>query len=169
MIRFKPGFSVGSPINEFLGIARLTLRDSLRRDLVHRALPLLESGYVGERRLRDALQCFFGEETLMTGDDDVGKGEQAREDVVTDDLIRQVFKEEIGLLLINVQAEIAYPARLQSFDHRLRVNQCATARVDQHHSGLHLSERLIINQVMCLRRQRAVQSDYVRGGEEMRS
>jgi hypothetical protein len=73
------------------------MRDSLRRDLVHRSLPLLESGDVGERRLSDALQRFFGEETLMAGDDDIGKGAQTRENIVTDDLIRQIFEEEIGL------------------------------------------------------------------------
>jgi hypothetical protein len=65
----------------------LTLRDPFRRDFVHRALTLLESGDVGERRLRDFFQCFFGKEALVAGDDDIGEGEQAREDVVTDDLI----------------------------------------------------------------------------------
>jgi len=49
----------------------LTLRDSLRRGPAHRAPPLLESGDIGERRLRDALQRFFGEEALMVGDSDV--------------------------------------------------------------------------------------------------
>jgi hypothetical protein len=43
----QAGVSVGYPINEFLMIARLTLRDPLRRYLVHRALPLFENGYVG--------------------------------------------------------------------------------------------------------------------------
>ena len=60
---------------------------------MHSALPLFESGYVGESRLRDVLQSLLGEETLMAGDDDVGKGEQARENVISDDLIRQVFEK----------------------------------------------------------------------------
>src|SRR5215468_9262654 len=136
---------------------------------MHRALPLLESGDIGERRLRDVFQSFFGEETLVAGDDDVRKGEQAREDIILDDLIRQIFKEEIGLFLINVQAEIPYPARLQCFNHRLRINQCAAARIDQHDAGFHLAERLGANQVTRLRSQRTVQGDNVRSGEEMRA
>src|SRR5215475_2301426 len=134
---------------------------------MHRAMSLLESGDIGERRLRDIFQGFFGEETLMAGDDDIRKGEQAREDIIPDDLIGQIFKEEIGLFLINVQAEIPYPTRLQSFNHRLRINQCAAARVDQHDAGFHLAERLGANQMTRLRSQRAVQGDNVRSGEEM--
>jgi|SRR5262245_20127010 len=65
----------------------LALRNSLRRNLVHCALALLESAYVSERRIRDVFQGFFSEKALVAGDDDVGKGEQAREDVIPDDLI----------------------------------------------------------------------------------
>jgi hypothetical protein len=34
---------------------------------MHLALSPLKSGDIGERRLRDVLQSFFGEETLMAG------------------------------------------------------------------------------------------------------
>src|SRR6266540_966890 len=167
------GDSQNRPVLSWRACARyrtgLALRDSLRRNLVHRSMTMLESGDVGERRLRDVFQGFFSEKALVASDDDVRKCEQAREDVIPDDLIRQVFKEEIGLFLINVQAEIAYLAGLQSFDHRLRINQCAAARVDQHDAGFHLAERLGVNQVTRLRRQRAVQRDDVRSGEEMRA
>ena len=38
---------------------------------------------------------------------DVGEGEQTGEDVVVDHHVRQVLEEEVALLLVDVEAEIA--------------------------------------------------------------
>jgi hypothetical protein len=49
----------------------------------------------------------IGEEGLVPGDEHVGEGEQPREDVVVDDPVGQVLEEQVGLLLVDVEAEVA--------------------------------------------------------------
>ena len=59
----------------------------------------------------------------MAGDDDVGKGEQAREDVVLDDPVGEVPEEKVALLLVDVQTQVSYPTALEPIDRRLSVDE----------------------------------------------
>ena len=70
------------------------------------------SAIAGQRLVR--------EERLVAGDQDVGEGEQALEDVVLDDLVGEVLEEQVGLLLVDVDGEVADPAGLQPLDRRPR-------------------------------------------------
>jgi hypothetical protein len=98
-------------------------------------LARLEGGGILERRPGDVLQRLAGEEALMAGDEDVGEGEKAREDVVLDHRSGEVLEEEVGFLFINVESERTDPTALEPIDHGGGVYQPAAARVDQHHPG----------------------------------
>ena len=58
-----------------------------------------------------AVSASLREERLVAGDQHVGEGEQALEDVVLDDLVGEVLEEQVGLLLVDVDREVADPAR----------------------------------------------------------
>jgi hypothetical protein len=56
---------------------------------------------------------------LVRGDEDIGEGEQAREDVVLDDVIAMVLKEELRLFLIDVECDRANLLTLEALRARL--------------------------------------------------
>ena len=97
----------------------------------------------------------------MTRDDHVREREQAREHVVLDDPRGKVLEEEVGFLLVHVEAEVADPPGLQAGDDGFRVDQLPAARVDEHHALLHLPHGLGVDQVMRLGHQGAVEGDDV--------
>src|SRR5690606_13383830 len=90
------------------------------------------------------------------------EGQQAGEQVVLNDLVGEVLEEQLLLFLVHVEAQVAYLAALQRLDGRLRVDERAPAGVDQHNAVAHLTERRRIDEVIGLRRERAVQRDDIR-------
>ena len=69
----------------------------------------LETADIFERDLGYLGKCLAGEESLMSGDDDVGHGGQPFEDIILDDRHGPVRKEQRAFFLIDVHAEISEP------------------------------------------------------------
>ena len=103
----------------------------------------------------------------MAGDQHVRKSEQAAENIVADDLVREVFEKDVAFLFVNIEPEVAELAGLERLDDRERVHERAAAGVDQHRAVLHPRERCGVDDVVILRRERAVQADDVRAREQL--
>ena len=116
----------------------------------------------GDRRQRIA--C---EERLVGGDDHVGKRQQPHEGVVLDDRTALVVKEQVGLLFVDVEAEVADVAALEGVDHGQGVDQSAAAGVHEHHTGPHPGNRGGVHEVVRGRCERAMERDDVRTGEQV--
>ena len=97
----------------------------------------------------------------MAGHQHVGEGHQALEGLVVDDLAGQVLEEQRAFLLVHVDGQVAEPARLQPADHCMGIHQSAARGVDEHRARLHPRQRGVIDQVLGIGRQRAVQRDDV--------
>ena len=104
-----------------------------------------------ECRVGDVAQRLTGEEGLVAGDQDVGEGQQALEHVVLDDLRGEILEEQVGLLLVDVDGEIADLAALQALDHGAGVDQAASAGIDQHKPALGPGDAVGIDDVPGLR------------------
>ena len=87
----------------------------------------------------------------MTGDQDIGECQQTAEDVIENDMSRAILEEEILLLLVDVEAKGADLPALESGNHRARVQQSASACIDEHHAVAHSAERLRLDEVIRLR------------------
>ena len=55
----------------------------------------------------DFAEGVVGEEGLMAGDEDIGKGEETGELVVLENLRGAVFKEEARLLFVDIDGQVA--------------------------------------------------------------
>ena len=66
------------------------------RDVVRARAVRFNLGDVAQRRFRDTLQGIAREECLMAGDHDVWKCQQARQGIVGNHFVGQVFKENVG-------------------------------------------------------------------------
>ena len=124
-------------------------------------MPLGKIGKIAYRASPNFSQRLVSEEGLVAADEHVVKGGQAHEVVVVDDLARVVHVEEGALTVVDVQRQAAQMLRLERGDDSLGVDQAAARRVDQHGTGLHLGQRLAVDDVLRLVRQRAVQADDV--------
>ena len=74
---------------------------------------LLEAGDVAEGGFGDVGQSLVGEEGLVAGDQHVGEGEEPGEDVVAEDVVRQIPEEQIAFFLVDIEGERADPAILE--------------------------------------------------------
>lgn len=124
-------------------------------------MSLNEVGKVAYRASPNLGQGFVGEEGLVATDEHIVEGGQAHELVVVDDLARVVLVEEGALAVVDVQRQAAQVFRLEGGDDGLGVDQAAARRVDEHGAGLHLGQRLRVDDVLRLLRQRAMQADNV--------
>ena len=122
---------------------------------------------VTESRLRNLLQRFFGEKSLVPGDEDVGKSQEAGEIIVGNDLHRKVLKKQFDFLLINIEAQIPNLSRFYCFDDRACVDEGPPARVYQHNTLFHPGYSVLINQMKRFRDKRRVQRDDVRAGHKL--
>ncbi len=104
---------------------------------------------------------FFGEEGLMPGDQHVRKGQKPGEHIVLNDGLGEVFKEHIGFVFVDVQPQPADLVIFQSVNDGARVDQAATAGIDDHDGVFHRTDGLFIDHVSGLRCERAVQTDNV--------
>lgn len=80
--------------------------------------------------LSDSCQRFFGEEGLVARHQDIGKCQQALEDVVVDDLTGKIVEEDARLLLIDIERNTAQPARLERLDQRGTVDRRTATGID---------------------------------------
>ena len=86
------------------------------RDLVRWDFTALEGSQVGDRGRGDLLEGLLGEERLVSGDEHVREGEQPAEDVIINDRVGQILKEQPGFFFVDVEAEIAELATLERVD-----------------------------------------------------
>ncbi|MNJ45349.1 hypothetical protein D3C77_404390 [compost metagenome] len=104
----------------------------------------------------------------MGGDDHVGEGQQAGQYVVLQRQVGAVLEEQLGFFLVDIQAEVTQLAVLQGLDQRRRIDQCATAGIDQHRAGLQLRQALRVDQVAGVFGQGAVQADDLCLAQQLR-
>ena len=95
----------------------------------------------------DFAEGVVGEEGLVAGDEDVGEGKQAGKQVVLEDLGGAVFKKEAGLLLVDVDGEVADVALLQAADDGGGVENSTAAGVDEKDALFHLGKGVVVDQV----------------------
>jgi len=93
------------------------------------------------------LKAFLRKETLVACNDNVGKSEQARENIILYHLIRQVLEKQIGFLFIDIQPQVSNLPGFESCEHGLSINESTSAGVDQHDARLHLSQCVGVNKV----------------------
>ncbi len=115
----------------------------------------------------DVAQRLLREVGLVGGDDDVVERQQARQRVVVDNLVRAVFVEVLALLLVDIQSGRSDLFVFQSFDEGVGVDELSAAGVDDHHAVLHLADGVVVDEVLRLLRQGAVQGDDVRAVVEL--
>lgn len=111
--------------------------------------------------LCDIFQNILSKKGLMPGDNHVWKGEQASKDVILNNPIGQILKEQVGLFLVDIQRESADFAGFESLNCRFGVDQCPAAGVDQHDAVLHLLQSMNVDKMVRFRRQRTVQSNDI--------
>ena len=102
----------------------------------------------------------------MARDQDVGEGQQPRQDVVLQGPARAVLEEDADLLLVDVEPEVADLPPLQRIDDRACVDDGTSAGVDEHHARLDPPQGLGVDQVPRLGGQRAVEGHDVGLGQE---
>jgi len=73
---------------------------------MHRAHSTLKRGEIGQGRLGDIVQRLGGEKALVTGDQHIGEGQEAGEDVILNDLLGQILEEQIRFLFIDVDPQV---------------------------------------------------------------
>ncbi|KFJ89677.1 hypothetical protein ACP87_07715 [Pseudomonas oleovorans] len=81
-------------------------------------------------RAGDGIECFVGEKSLVRGDDDVGKAQQAGQSIVLQRQVGMILEEQFRLFFVDVQAQVAELAAFQRLDQCRRVDQRAAAGVE---------------------------------------
>ena len=76
-------------------------------ELICRAAVSFELEDVVYRGLRNVRESLFGQECLVRGNYDVRHRDESCKGVVLEDVSREVLKEEVRLLLVNVKASRA--------------------------------------------------------------
>jgi hypothetical protein len=102
-----------------------------------------------------------GEKSHVRGDQHVGESQQPRQFVVGRHLVGQVAVEIIGFLLIHVDSQIADLAGFQKLNHLIGFQQSAATGVDDEHTILEIGQGFLVEDMVGLRGQRAVQGDDV--------
>ena len=72
------------------------------------------------------LQGFLGEEALMTGDQDVRKGQKASKHVIRNGFERAVIKEKTRFFFVHISPERTDLTRFDRLNDRLRIDQAAS-------------------------------------------
>jgi len=88
-----------------------------------------------------------GEEGLMAGDEDIGKGEEAGELVVLENLRGAVFKEEARLLFVDIDGQVADVTLFEATDDSGGIEDGPAAGVDQEDPFFHLGEGVVVDEV----------------------
>ena len=106
------------------------------------------------------------EERLVRGHDHVRERHEAGEDVVEHGAVGPVLEEIVGLLLVDVEPGGADPPALQAVHERGAVDEASAAGVDEHDALLHHGDGFVVDHVVVLRRERAVERDDVALAED---
>ena len=106
------------------------------------------------------------EEGLVRRDDHIGEEQQPRQRVVVDDRVRPVFVEVVAFLLVDVQPRRADLLAFERFDQRFGLDKLSAAGVDDHHAAFHAGDRGLVDEVLRLVGERAVERDDVRTAVE---
>ena len=131
-----------------LGIAQL--------DFVHQRLLIFEIPYILQSRCCDVGQRFTGKESLMGGYEYIIERQQACQYIVVDDTVRFVFIEVLALLLIYIHYGRTDLFIFQYLDQCIGVDQLSTAGVDDHYAVFHLTDGVVVDQILGLLREGAV-------------
>ena len=102
----------------------------------------------------------------MRGHYDVRHGDKTCKSVVPHDMPREVLKEYVCLLLVDIEAGCAYLSLLYSLEQVIGINERSARGVDYYNAFFHLIYARAIYEVLRLFRQRAVQGDYIALGEK---
>lgn len=127
---------------------------------------LFELVEILESHLRDVGERLAGEEGLVACDEDVGEGGEAKEAVVFHDGFGVVFEEDAFFLFVDVEAERADGAVLYPANGGVGVDEASPARVDDHDSLLEFLEAVVVDEVVGLRGEGAVEANDVGLGEQ---
>ena len=127
-----------------------------RSDLMCCLTALFEARDVVDRGLRDGCERLAGEKALMACNEDIRECQEARENIILQHGFRQVSEEEITFFFIDIEAQRPNPSRLQSGDDSAGIHDGSPARIDQHRTLADQLERVRIDQMMRLRRERAM-------------
>ena len=103
----------------------------------------------------------------MRRDDHVGHGQEAGQQLVVQDVAGAVLEENVRFLLVNVEAGGTDPPRLDALQECLRVDQSAAGRVQDDNALLHPRDRVRVDHVPRLLRQRAVKRDDIAPLEQL--
>lgn len=109
----------------------------------------------------DRFERFFGEKGLVGRDEDVGKGRQPCQQVVSHDVERMILEKDSGFLFVYIQCEAADFTTLESSERSFGVNECSATGVHDNHALTHFFETLAVNDVVRLWRQRAVKTNDI--------
>ena len=66
-----------------------------------------ELGKILQRDLGDVEQRAVGQESLVTGDEHVGQGQQARKDIVVHDAVGEILEKEVAFFLVDIDGHEA--------------------------------------------------------------
>src|SRR5262249_10938763 len=101
------------------------------------------------------------------GDQHIRKRQEAHEHVVLNDVGRVVLEKQLGFLFIDVQSQVADSPGLEPRNDYLSIDEGPAAGVDQHRAAFHPLDRGLVDHVVGLRRQRAMQRNDVGGRVEL--
>ena len=139
----------------------------LFRDGVHERPAVEKILDILQRSLGDVVHRLGREEGLVRRDDHIGEEQQPRQRVVVDDRVRPVFVEVVAFLLVDVQPRRADLLAFERFDQRFGLDKLSAAGVDDHHAAFHAGDRGLVDEVLRLVGERAVERDDVRTAVEL--
>ena len=125
-------------------------------------------GNVADGGLGNVFESLLRQESLVGGDNDIGHGDQPGENIVLQDVAGVILKEEIGLLLVNIEAGGTHLPCLDGGEQILRIDQRAAGGVQDDNPLLAGGKGFGVEQMVGLRRQGTVQGDDIALAEELR-
>ena len=134
---------------------------ALVADFVGAGVGLEEGRHICQGGVGNVGESFSREEGLVRSHDDVRHRDQAGEGVVGDDVPGVIVEEDVRFLFVHIEAGRADLALFDALEKGLGINQSATGGVDDYNAFLHALNRLRVDHVAVLVRQRAVQGNDI--------
>ena len=139
-----------------LTVRHLRAQRSCQHDLIAQWPVGLEFSDAFERGANDCAHRFAGEERLMPGDDHVRERNEPLDNVVGDDFVGKILKEQVDLLLVNVDRKPPEVPALERLDSLFGVDEPAAAGVHEQRAGFYRGQSTRVDDVMCLGREGAM-------------
>ena len=108
-----------------------------------------------------------GQERLVRRNDNVGHRDQSCQDVILEDVSREILKEEVGFFLVNVKASRSHVSGFDGGKQCLGIDQRTARGVDKHHAATALRNRLLVDHVVGLLGERTVQRNNITARKEL--